>query len=317
MNRMALITAWLLILPLLASADASSYSVWPGKYRFVAFEVPGVERPVAARLSFPTAGTGPWPAVIIAHGSGGVDQRGPLYARRLNDAGLATLEIDMWSARGLQGGLDRPGHVRHTLPDAIAARAFLRQREDIDGDHIGLMGFSWGGVMAMLAASGAASGLPTANPENAGDEPFQALVALYPVCWGYNRVKGYEFEQIAAGDLLVIAGNQDDYDGRDDCQRLLGSLSDNDRRKTELLVLSDATHAFDLRAPATEFTDPYAWRGQGGEVRIRYNPAATKQSLSTVAEFFRRSLAPGGAQQPASTGKPGLPTIGGLPRLSN
>lgn len=41
------------------------------------------------------------PAVVIMHGSAGVDSRGALYARELNLAGIATLEVDMWGARGL------------------------------------------------------------------------------------------------------------------------------------------------------------------------------------------------------------------------
>lgn len=307
--------AWLiasLLLPLLATGEGSPYSDWPGHYRFVAFEVPGVEQPVAGRLSFPETGNPPWPAVIIAHGSGGVDGRGPLYARRLNNAGFVTLEVDMWSARGMEGGLDRPDHVRQTLPDAYAARSFLQRREDIDGDRIGLMGFSWGGVMAMLAAGGT---MPEMH-NDATPEPFGSLVALYPVCWGYNRVEGYELERIAAEDLLVIAGTHDDYDGRDDCNRLLNTLPEEDRMKAELLVLREATHGFDHRAPETLFRDPYARRGRGGEVRIRYNPAATKHSLSRVTDFFRLTLAPEGAHQPVSTGKPGQHATGGVPVIS-
>ncbi|SFR45812.1 Dienelactone hydrolase [Marinobacter daqiaonensis] len=277
-----LIHLWTLLLALstTAVADETSATPWPWNYRFVAFPVPGLDSPVAGRLSFPATVETAVPAVIIAHGSGGVDARGPLYARRLNEAGIATLEIDMWSARGMNGGLDRPTHVRETFPDARAARDYLASLSDIRGERIGLMGFSWGGVMAMLSAGGT-----EADPGG-----FDALVALYPVCWGYNRVPGYELEAIAVDDLLIIAGTQDDYDGRDDCDRLVSSLPEQDRRKVELLVLNEATHAFDQRAPATTFNDPYAHRGKGGDVAIRYNPAATKHALSRVTTFFSENL---------------------------
>ncbi|WP_349740715.1 hypothetical protein [Roseateles cavernae] len=36
------------------------------------------------------------PAVVIVHGSSGIDSRGVSYAKELNAAGIATLEIDMW-----------------------------------------------------------------------------------------------------------------------------------------------------------------------------------------------------------------------------
>lgn len=293
------LTGWCLVfalLPSLAWPESSPGSPWPWRYNYVAFEVEGLSEPLGGRLSFPYAPPEKMPAVVIAHGSGGVDSRGPLYARRLNEAGIATLEIDMWTARRMSGGLDRPAHVRETLPDASAARAYLASRDDIDPDRIGLMGFSWGGVMAMLSAADTADDMTG----------YTALAALYPVCWGYNRVPGYELEKLMVNDLLVIAGTQDDYDGRNDCDNLLASLSPGDRKKAELLTLKDATHAFDRRAPESRFNDPFAFRGKGGEVSIRYNPAATKHALSRVTDFFTSTLSPKeGGHQPNRPIKPG------------
>jgi uncharacterized protein len=48
------------------------------------------------------------PAVVILHGSSGIDSRGDFYAHALNAVGIATLEIDMWEARGVTGAGDRP-----------------------------------------------------------------------------------------------------------------------------------------------------------------------------------------------------------------
>lgn len=290
-----------LLAPLPVAQAEGPSSSWPWRYQYVAFPVPGVERDVAARLSVPSGDGAPYPAVIIAHGSGGVDGRGPLYARRLNEAGIATLEIDMWSARGLSGGLDRPDHVSETLPDAYAAKAFLTDRDDIRAEDIGLMGFSWGGVMAMLAAGGS-------TPETADadeTEPFGALAALYPVCWGYNQVPGYRFDRVVADSLLIIAGGEDDYDSKGDCHRLLSTLPEADLANTELVFLEEATHAFDLRAPESRFDDPFAHRGEGGPARIRYSPAATKRALGKVTGFFREHLNPTPAQQASLLGKPG------------
>jgi len=52
-------------------------------------------------------GSGTFPAVIILHGSAGMDSRGPLHADDLARAGIASLELDMWGARGLSGGARR------------------------------------------------------------------------------------------------------------------------------------------------------------------------------------------------------------------
>ena len=45
----------------------------------------------------PTSGAG----VVILHGSAGMDSRGSMHALDLARVGIATLEIDMWGARGM------------------------------------------------------------------------------------------------------------------------------------------------------------------------------------------------------------------------
>ena len=110
---------------------------------------------VSGQLRVPTTETGErLPAVVIVHGSAGVDSRGTFYVEALNDAGIATLEIDMWAARGWLGGITgRPRGVPETLPDAYGALTFLAAQPRIDPVRIGIMGFSWGGVVTMLTAT--------------------------------------------------------------------------------------------------------------------------------------------------------------------
>ncbi|HLY77728.1 MAG TPA: hypothetical protein VKQ70_00025, partial [Caulobacteraceae bacterium] len=74
---------------------------------------------IAGKLSTPVDAE-PAAAVLICHGSDGVDARGAFHAQALNDAGIATFEIDMWAARGVKrGALARPRSVPETLPDAF------------------------------------------------------------------------------------------------------------------------------------------------------------------------------------------------------
>ena len=77
---------------------------------------------VSAQLRVPTIDAAEKiPAVVIVHGSCGVDGRGNFYGEALNDAGIATLEIDMWAARGWLGGISgRPRGVPETLPTPTA-----------------------------------------------------------------------------------------------------------------------------------------------------------------------------------------------------
>ena len=60
----------------------------------------------------------------------------------------------MWAARGTaRGAAARPRSPLETLPDAFAAKAFLAVQPEIDAARIGIMGFSWGGVVTLLAAT--------------------------------------------------------------------------------------------------------------------------------------------------------------------
>lgn len=84
---------------------------------------------VAGKLVIPltedNAG-GRQPAIVICHGSDGVDGRGEYYASALHALGLATLEIDMWAARGsVRGAAARPRSPIETLPDASTQRLVL------------------------------------------------------------------------------------------------------------------------------------------------------------------------------------------------
>ena len=145
------------------------------------------------------------PAVVIVHGSDGVDSRGSLYAADLNDAGIATLEIDMWAARGIRGPEGRPKGVPETLPDAYGAFKLLAAHPAIDPDRIGIMGFSWGGVVSMLTASR----IYTERYLGKGAR-FAAHAPNYPVCSVYNRVPGYEMKELTGAPILLQTGTLDD-----------------------------------------------------------------------------------------------------------
>ncbi|WP_157729730.1 dienelactone hydrolase family protein [Bacterioplanes sanyensis] len=230
------------------------------KYNLVTFTADSNDErlTIAASLAVPKSDSAV-PAVIVVHGSGGIDERGSFYSQVLNQAGFATLELDMWAARGLQGGLSRPNHVRDTLPDIYAALDFLQQDERIDHNKVGLIGFSWGGVVAMLMAT-------EDSPEAAG---LSALVANYPICWAYNKVPDYDFTEVVDGkSLLIVSGQQDLYDAPGDCDALIQKLPQEDQQQIELLSLPFATHAFELPRASSEFYDPYAFRGAGGTFRF-------------------------------------------------
>jgi uncharacterized protein len=257
--------------------------------RYVSFPALGVEPPlrVAARLGLPVVPEGQKvPAVVIAHGSGGVDSRGSFHAQALREAGIATLELDMWSARGLAGGAyGRPRAVRETLPDAYGALQFLSAHPAIDSSRIGITGFSWGGAMSMLLATRAvAERMAPPGPR------FIAFAPFYPVCWIYNRVPGYELTEFTEGPVLLQAGGKDDYDAPDTCGRLVEGLPEPSRARVELWVYPEATHAWDRLEPELTVEDPMSHEGKGGPVRLLPSPQTAIQSRQLLVDFFRRTF---------------------------
>jgi len=215
-----------------------------------------------------------------------VDSRGKFYAEALNDAGIATPEIDMWAARGWLGGITgRPQGVPETLPDADGALKFLSEQPGIDPERIGIMGFSWGGVVTMLTATAPYTSLYTGDTLK-----FAAHVAHYPVCWVYNKVPGYAFNAFTGSPVLIQAGKLDAYDEPDTCPNLVKSLPESDQAFISVRMYRNATHAWDRLQPAITVTDPYSHLGMGGQVDFVPNPGKAFQSRSNAARFFQEAF---------------------------
>jgi dienelactone hydrolase len=244
---------------------------------------PGQMLTIGGQLRMPASDSEKIPAVVILHGSAGVDSRGALYAQALNDAGIATLEIDMWGARGISGAGDRPPLPTFTLPDAFGALRYLAGKPGIDANRIGVLGFSWGGVMSLLAAETSFSGLGNGHQ-------FAAHVAHYPVCWAYNTplpLPGggsitIPFQDLTGAPVLIQVGSLDDYDeGGAPCENLAASFPE-----VSVRVYPNAHHAWDRLQPPLTVQDPFSHLGAGGDVNIIPNPGKANQSTKAVVRQF-------------------------------
>jgi uncharacterized protein len=256
---------------------------------YVAIAVAGKDgqRLVGGRLQYPLEHAAPMPAVLILHGSAGLDSRGEVHARALNALGFATLELDLWAARGwVAARSGRPEGVPETLPDAFAALDYLAAMPEVDASRIGVAGFSWGGVMAVLAAAEA-----NANRYSTSEQRFAAHAAFYPVCWVYDRVPGYELDSLTQAPLLILTGARDDYDAPASCPDLAARY---DGRNIHVVVYPDAYHGFNAVGLDAVVADPFSHQGRGGEVRMRSNPAARASAIERLDDFFVRHLQPGG-----------------------
>jgi dienelactone hydrolase len=238
---------------------------------------------VPAELRLPSGSD--LPAVVVVHGSSGIDSRGRFHIEALNEACIATLEIDMWKPRGVSGGANRPRGVPETLPDAYGALAFLARQRNIDPARIGIMGFSWGGVVTMLSAT-----KPYTDLYLGGTAKFKAHAPFYPVCWVYNRVPGYEFAAFTGAPVFIQGGELDTYDLPDTCPKLVAATEAVAPGIASVTMYPGATHAFDRAGPEIRVDDPFSHLGAGGEVRFRHNAEVAARARDAMLVFFKNKL---------------------------
>ena len=119
----------------------------------------GSRFPLKGMLTLPD-GDGPFPAVVLVHGSGSsnMDEKvGKLtpfkdIALGLADRGIASVRYDKRSyVHGLKMVLDRKTVItarEETIDDALLAASLLRSDSRIDPDRVFLLGHSMGGMLA-------------------------------------------------------------------------------------------------------------------------------------------------------------------------
>ena len=116
---------------------------------------------LAYRLDLPTTGAGPFPAVVMGHGSGPARRfHMSAEAQRLVGAGFAVLRYDKRGVGESGGVYEEAGNVANServfpilARDMIAGVEFLETQGNIDPARIGLVGASQAGWIIPLAAS--------------------------------------------------------------------------------------------------------------------------------------------------------------------
>ena len=291
-----------------ALLDALTASVTPGEVSFIQFPSPNLASPgamltIQGKLTVPRHGHRKRPAVLILHGSAGVDARGDFYEAALNAAGIATLQIDMWQARGVTTAAQRPNAPVLTYPDAFSALQFLAQQPGIDGTRVGVLGFSWGGLVSM----GTAERLYAS--QFGGGRTFKAHVTHYPVCYAWNNAAlagavrttpaqyGVQWQNLTGAPVMLQVGSQDDYDkGSAPCEALARAVNPSNGGVVSVNAYPGATHGWDrLMVPMT-VTDPFADLGSyfrtGVVPSVSFKPDVAQAYLARgrVVRFFVRTL---------------------------
>ncbi len=114
---------------------------------------------LAGTLTFPSTG-GPFPAVVLISGSGPQDRNEEIFEHKpflvladdLTRAGIAVLRVDDRGVGGSTGSIS-DSTSEDFASDVRAGITFLKSRDEIDAERIGLIGHSEGGIVAPLVAA--------------------------------------------------------------------------------------------------------------------------------------------------------------------
>lgn len=256
----------------------------------VPVEVPSLDRAAAgAPVQMPghwfaASQPGPRPALVLLHGCGGYfDNRGRLAERytslaaRLNELGIHVLVTDSLTPRGerelcTQRNGERKVTMVQRRRDALGALAWLAARSDVDGQRVGLLGWSNGGSTVLAATQGG-------HPEvaKAAVKPSLA-VAFYPGCEVESQ-RGYR----PVAPLLLLVGEADDWTPAAPCR----VLAQQAPQAIRIEVYPGAYHGFDGTAPLRLRRDVPNGVNPGAGVHVGSQPEARAASARALEAFLR------------------------------
>lgn len=189
------------------SANAEIVMVQSGRYadfgQLAARQPPASSAPLAMTLRFPDQARDRYPAVVIVHSIAGyLEANEGWHAEAFRKAGFATLTYSSDAARRLREGGDPAGSWASAVAEAYAAFRLLAENPRIDARRIAIVGFSFGGEVALLGASERFRAALAS-----GEARFAAHVAYYPA-----GVFGLIAGQGAFTDapILMLLGEKDD-----------------------------------------------------------------------------------------------------------
>lgn len=201
-------------------------------------------------------GEGPFPAVMLVPGCGGLETERVGRGKELREQGYVAIFVDYLSARGVNSACKGAVPRGEIIKDIHSSISYLKAQPFVDPSRISVLGWSLGGgsILSMLAAS----------PEE--EPPVRAAVVFYPVCRGMRPWK-------LMNPILMLLGGKDPLTPT--CQKLAKELLEGS--SIEVHTYLNADHFFD---------------GMSSSLRSRrnYDSEAATQAWEEVRKFLNTHL---------------------------
>ena len=207
------------------------------------------------RLHLPKAAD-PVPLVVMIPGTSGVDRRQKFYRSHLLPAGIGTFVVDIKTGI-FRSRRDRPPADDY-IPVVLEAAKLIRKRADVDGERVGIMGWSFGGAVALRMA----------NTEKTHAPVFSAHVGIYGGCTRSPRVSLYNVP------ILMLMGTVDTIVDPNKCSDF------QHNHNVPVIFFEGAHHGFDKEGVN---------RNRRGRI-MRWNREAAHESRDHVVRFFKEYL---------------------------
>jgi len=231
-------------------------------------------------------GDGPFPALVLLHQCAGLNPAVLAWANRAVRRNYAVLLVDAFGARGVTTVCYGPKsgvNLMRGAKDAVQAAQHLRKQPFVDPRRVALVGFSWGGMVGLLASS---RHYLHALQAGAG---FAAAVSFYPGCFRIKPPNGRDYELVRgdlAQPLLLLMGEADTETPAAECVEKLTPIQAAGA-PVEWQIYPGATHCWDCaQLDGLRKTDV-----RGHDVSYRYQPAVVAESERRLFDFLAQHLA--------------------------
>lgn len=164
-------------------------------------------------------GEGPFPVVILQHGSGH-----PLYLNAwwdivipaLLDTGIGAFVANSYDGRSIggTGGDQRKLSKAARIVDALMALKSLAIHPKVDSARVGISGYSFGGIVAIETAD-----RRTVEAVLGKKLKFAAHLPVYPSCGAHRAVI-----DMTGSPMLFLVGREDDYTPAPFCEAYIPKL---------------------------------------------------------------------------------------------